>query len=136
MHGREVFIVDAVRTPVGRFGGAFAGVRPDDLAAVVIRSLLDRTTSLDPARIGEVCFGAALLLEFGPGAQLVLESVFAVVRVLLHQDELAVVDVAQVFKVLDRPVVPVGRRVSGAVYSFLIDKPTISSRTRASSAHE
>ena len=59
MQGRHVFIVDAVRTPVARFGGAFAEVRPDDLAAVVIRSLLERTTSLDPARIGEVYFGAA-----------------------------------------------------------------------------
>ena len=59
MHGREVFVVDAVRTPVGRFGGALAGVRPDDLGAVVIEALLDRTPSLDPARIGEVLFGAA-----------------------------------------------------------------------------
>ena len=37
MHGREVFVVDAVRTPVGRLGGALAKVRPDDLGAVVIR---------------------------------------------------------------------------------------------------
>ena len=59
MHGREVFVVDAVRTPVGRFGGALAGVRPDDLGAVVIKALLDRAPSLDPARIGEVLFGAA-----------------------------------------------------------------------------
>ena len=59
MHGREVFVVDAVRTPVGRFGGAFAKVRPDDLGAVVIKALLERTPTLDPARIGEVYFGAA-----------------------------------------------------------------------------
>jgi acetyl-CoA acetyltransferase family protein len=59
MHGREVFVVDAVRTPVGRLGGAFSKVRPDDLAAVVIRALLERTPSLDPARIGEVYLGAA-----------------------------------------------------------------------------
>jgi acetyl-CoA acetyltransferase family protein len=59
MHGREVFVVDAVRTPVGRLGGALAKVRPDDLAAVVIRALLERTPSLDPARIGEVYLGAA-----------------------------------------------------------------------------
>ena len=59
MHGREVFVVDAVRTPVGRFGGALAGVRPDDLGAVVIKALLARTPTLDPARIGEVLFGAA-----------------------------------------------------------------------------
>ena len=59
MQGREVFVVDAVRTPVGRLGGALAKVRPDDLGAVVIRALLERTSSLDPARIGEVYFGAA-----------------------------------------------------------------------------
>ena len=59
MQGREVFVVDAVRTPVGRLGGALAKVRPDDLGAVVIRALLDRTPGLDPARIGEVTFGAA-----------------------------------------------------------------------------
>ncbi len=59
MHGREVFVVDAVRTPVGKLGGALATVRPDDLAATVIRALLSRTPSLDPARVSEVYFGAA-----------------------------------------------------------------------------
>jgi len=59
VHGREVFVVDAVRTPVGKLGGALSKVRPDDLAAVVIESLLARTPSLDPARVGEVYFGAA-----------------------------------------------------------------------------
>ena len=48
MQGREVFVVDAVRTPVGRLGGALAKVRPDDLGAVVIRALLDRTPSPRP----------------------------------------------------------------------------------------
>jgi acetyl-CoA acetyltransferase family protein len=59
VHGREVFVVDAVRTPVGRLGGALAKVRPDDLGAVVIQALLSRTPALDPARISEVYFGAA-----------------------------------------------------------------------------
>ncbi len=59
MNGREVFVVDAVRTPVGRLGGALAQVRPDDLAATVIKALLSRTPTLDPARISEVYFGAA-----------------------------------------------------------------------------
>jgi acetyl-CoA acetyltransferase family protein len=59
VHGREVFVVDAVRTPVGRFGGALARVRPDDLAALVVKALLERIPSLDPARVGEVYFGAA-----------------------------------------------------------------------------
>ena len=59
MQGHEVYVVDAVRTPVGRIGGALARVRPDDLGAVVIRALLDRNPALDPARVAEVCFGAA-----------------------------------------------------------------------------
>jgi acetyl-CoA acetyltransferase family protein len=59
VHGREVFVVDAVRTPVGRLGGALSQVRPDDLGAVVIKALLDRNQGLDPVRIAEVYFGAA-----------------------------------------------------------------------------
>lgn len=59
MQGREVYVVDAVRTPIGRLAGALAEVRPDDLGAVVIEALLTRNPSLDPARIGEVTFGAA-----------------------------------------------------------------------------
>jgi acetyl-CoA acetyltransferase family protein len=57
--GRDVFVVDAVRTPVGRLGGALARVRPDDLAAVVVRALLTRNPALDPARVDEVWLGAA-----------------------------------------------------------------------------
>ncbi|MCB5180307.1 thiolase family protein [Streptomyces antimicrobicus] len=56
---RDVYIVDAVRTPIGKFGGALAGVRPDDLAAHVVRALVDRTPELDPARIDDVVFGDA-----------------------------------------------------------------------------
>ena len=59
MQGREVYVVDAVRTPVGRLGGALAAVRPDDLGAVVIRALLERNRGLDPARVDEVVLGAA-----------------------------------------------------------------------------
>jgi acetyl-CoA acetyltransferase family protein len=59
VQGREVYVVDAVRTPVGRLGGALAAVRPDDLAAVVISALLERTPGLDPARVDEVVLGAA-----------------------------------------------------------------------------
>ncbi|MFI6322420.1 thiolase family protein [Nonomuraea sp. NPDC050556] len=54
-----VYIVDAVRTPIGKYGGALAGVRPDDLAAQVLRSLLDRSPELDPAAIDDVVFGNA-----------------------------------------------------------------------------
>ncbi len=52
------FVYDAVRTPFGRAGGALAGVRPDDLAAVVMRAAVERT-GLDPARIDDVIFGDA-----------------------------------------------------------------------------
>ncbi|MFD8555417.1 thiolase family protein, partial [Streptomyces fradiae] len=56
---RDVYIVDAVRTPIGKFGGALSSVRPDDLAAHVVRALVDRTPELDPARIDDVYFGDA-----------------------------------------------------------------------------
>lgn len=56
---RDVYIVDAVRTPVGRYGGALSGVRPDDLAAGVLRALVGRSPGLDPARIDDVLFGNA-----------------------------------------------------------------------------
>jgi 3-oxoadipyl-CoA thiolase len=55
---REAFLVDGVRTPIGRYGGALAGVRPDDLAANVISSLVNRT-ALDPALIDDVILGCA-----------------------------------------------------------------------------
>jgi acetyl-CoA acetyltransferase family protein len=53
------YIVDSVRTPFGRHGGALAGVRPDDLAAHVVRALLGRSPGLDPAAIDDVLFGDA-----------------------------------------------------------------------------
>ncbi|NUR50460.1 MAG: thiolase family protein [Hamadaea sp.] len=54
----EVFLLDAVRTPFGRYGGALSGVRPDDLAAHVLRAVADRT-GLDPATVDEVYLGDA-----------------------------------------------------------------------------
>jgi 3-oxoadipyl-CoA thiolase len=54
-----VFIVDACRTPMGKIGGQLAHVRPDDLAAHVIRRLLDRSPQLDPSAIEDVVWGAA-----------------------------------------------------------------------------
>jgi acetyl-CoA acyltransferase len=53
------FVYGAVRTPFGRFGGALAGVRPDDLAAHVIRALLERSPRLDPGRVDDVVWGNA-----------------------------------------------------------------------------
>jgi acetyl-CoA acyltransferase len=54
-----VYIVDAVRTPFGRYNGGLASVRPDDLAAHAIRELLARTPRLDPARVEDVYLGNA-----------------------------------------------------------------------------
>ncbi|MCL4184426.1 MAG: 3-oxoadipyl-CoA thiolase [Burkholderiaceae bacterium] len=55
----EVFICDAVRTPIGRYGGALSAVRTDDLAAIPLKALLARNPKLDPAAIEEVIFGCA-----------------------------------------------------------------------------
>jgi 3-oxoadipyl-CoA thiolase len=55
----DAFICDAVRTPIGRYGGALASVRADDLAALPIAALLARNASLDPAGIDEVLLGCA-----------------------------------------------------------------------------
>ena len=55
---RRTAIIAALRTPIGRFGGALASVRPDDLAAHVLRAVVDRT-GIDPALIDDIYFGAA-----------------------------------------------------------------------------
>ncbi|MBI2762416.1 MAG: acetyl-CoA C-acyltransferase [Chloroflexi bacterium] len=55
---REAWIVEAVRTPIGRYGGALAGVRPDDLAALVIRAVVERS-GIDPSLIEDVILGCA-----------------------------------------------------------------------------
>ena len=55
----EAFLCEAVRTPIGRYGGALSAVRTDDLAAIPLRALLARAARLDPARIDDVIFGCA-----------------------------------------------------------------------------
>ena len=55
---REAWIVSAVRTPVGRYGGALAAVRPDDMAAAVLRAVVERAP-LDPALVEDVILGCA-----------------------------------------------------------------------------
>ena len=57
--GDAVWVLDAVRTPIGRHGGALAQVRPDDLAAGALAALLRRHPGLDPARIDDVFLGDA-----------------------------------------------------------------------------
>ena len=56
---RDVFVIDAVRTPIGKYGGALSSIRPDDLLAHVIRALLARNQSVDPAAIEDVIAGDA-----------------------------------------------------------------------------
>ncbi|MGV3595153.1 MAG: thiolase family protein [Sediminibacterium sp.] len=53
------YVIDAVRTPIGRYGGKLSSIRPDDLLAHVITSLLERNNTIDPAAIEDVIAGAA-----------------------------------------------------------------------------
>ena len=55
----DAFICDAIRTPIGRYGGALSAVRPDDLAAVVLRELMRRNARVDPKAIDDVIMGCA-----------------------------------------------------------------------------
>src|SRR5262249_44218802 len=55
----EAFICDAVRTPIGRYGGALSAVRTDDLAALPVAALLKRNAALEPAALDEVVLGCA-----------------------------------------------------------------------------
>src|SRR5512132_2637164 len=55
---RDAWVVEAVRTPIGRYGGALASIRPDDLAAAVLRAVVDRS-GIDPAQIEDVILGCA-----------------------------------------------------------------------------
>src|SRR5580698_2155999 len=56
---KVVFFIDAVRTPIGKYGGILSSVRPDDLAALVIKKLIERNPNVDVNRIEEVIFGDA-----------------------------------------------------------------------------
>src|SRR5258708_20788789 len=56
---RPVFFCDAVRTPIGRFGGVLSSVRADDLASIPIRELMKRNATVDWSRLDEVFLGCA-----------------------------------------------------------------------------
>jgi acetyl-CoA C-acetyltransferase len=56
---KDVYVIDALRTPVGKYGGMLSSVRPDDLAALVLLELLKRNPDVDPSEIEEVIIGAA-----------------------------------------------------------------------------
>ncbi len=56
---QDVFIIDGIRTAIGNFGGALASIRPDDLAAIVMKELMARNPEVDPFEIEDVIFGCA-----------------------------------------------------------------------------
>ena len=56
---KEVFVIDAVRTPIGRYGGKLSNIRPDDLLALVIKALINRNNTIDTNLIEDVIAGAA-----------------------------------------------------------------------------
>ena len=56
---KEVFVIDAQRTPVGKYGGSLSSVRPDDMAAFVIKKIIERNSGIDLQQIEDVVFGAA-----------------------------------------------------------------------------
>ncbi len=56
---KSVFVIDAVRTPIGKYNGALASVRPDDMLALVIKALIQRNPQIDPNEIEDVIAGAA-----------------------------------------------------------------------------
>lgn len=56
---KNVFIIDGIRTPIGNFGGTLSTIRPDDMAALVIKTLMDRNPDINPESIEDVLFGCA-----------------------------------------------------------------------------
>jgi acetyl-CoA C-acetyltransferase len=56
---QNVYVIDAIRTPIGKYGGALSSIRPDDLLAIVIRALMERNNSIDMNDVEEVIAGAA-----------------------------------------------------------------------------
>jgi acetyl-CoA acyltransferase len=55
----DALIIDGIRTPIGSFGGSLASVRPDDMAAHVIRELVQRNPGIEPSRVDDVILGCA-----------------------------------------------------------------------------
>lgn len=56
---KQAYIIDGIRTPIGNFGGSLATVRPDDLAAIVLKELMKRNSTVDPKEINDVILGCA-----------------------------------------------------------------------------
>jgi 3-oxoadipyl-CoA thiolase len=56
---KEVYIIDGIRTPIGKFGGTLGAVRADDMGAIVIKELMNRNLNIDPSSIDDIYFGSA-----------------------------------------------------------------------------
>src|SRR5215510_10265140 len=56
---KDVYVIDAIRTPIGKYGGILSNIRPDDLLAIVIHALMGRNQSIDMNEVEEVIAGAA-----------------------------------------------------------------------------
>ncbi len=56
---KNVYVIDAVRTPIGKLGGVLSSIRPDDLLGYIIKELLARNKTVDPTAIEDVIAGAA-----------------------------------------------------------------------------
>src|SRR3972149_3401531 len=56
---KQAYIIDGIRTPIGNFGGTLSVVRTDDMAAIVLKELMKRNSSVDPKEVGDVIFGCA-----------------------------------------------------------------------------
>ena len=58
---KDALIIDAVRTPIGRYAGALSGVRADDLGAIPLRALMERHPQVDWSQVDEVVYGLSLI---------------------------------------------------------------------------
>src|SRR6266498_745450 len=85
---RTAYIVDGVRTPIGRYGGVLAEVRPDDLAAHTIRTLLARHPGLDPERIDDVLLGDRKSTRLNSSHVRISYAVFCLKKKKKHKNKL------------------------------------------------
>ena len=56
---KDAFICDAIRTPIGRYGGALSSIRPDDLGAIPLRALMERNPNVDWSKVDDLFYGCA-----------------------------------------------------------------------------
>ena len=106
----EAVIVDALRTPIGPHGGSLKSVRPDDLAALVVRSVVERS-KIDPALIDDVYLGAANQAgednrNFARMAALLAGAHGVVLKRCIATDLLAAIDAVAAGRTFVSPALP------------------------------